>query len=73
MLNTIQGVKNGYSLSTLCKNAHIIALQETWIFQYEQNMLDNVNHNFASSLSAVDLDAGIVHGPIPVHQCEIVC
>lgn len=68
----------------LCKNAYIIALQETWIFLYERNILDNVIRNFASfSLSAVDLDAGIVHGrphggasllwdKSIAHQCKIV-
>ena len=61
------GVKNKLPIiNDLCEKADIIFLQETWILPTELDLLNSVNKEFTSSLSAVNLHDGILVGGLMV-------
>ena len=59
-----EGVKNKLpNIRSLCDDADLIFLQETWLMPHETNMLNNIHEDFSSiSISAVDVQSSVLTG-----------
>lgn len=48
---------------TLCQQADVIALQETWLYPYDISFLDGIHNDFSyTGKSAIDISKGILRG-----------